>query len=83
MEHCHGQWWDAGSSQIAKHLGIEFVGVTIQTLDRLKDCYVFTANLADKAKFAPLVDAFNAEHPDYEMWGYWEYEEHLKREDAE
>lgn len=79
--HCYGQWWDGGASKIAAHLGIELVRVTIQTIDRLKDCYVFTADLADKAKFDPLVDAFNAEHPGYTIWDYWEYKKHLNGDD--
>lgn len=83
VEHCDGQWWDAGSGAIAKHLGIELVPVTIQILGRLRECFVFTAEYVDKAKLDVLTEAFNAEHPNYTVWGYRDYEQQVKRDAPE
>ena len=78
VTHCNGQWWDAGASVIAKHLGIELDSITIQEIGALKQCYVFTGMHADAAKFGALVNAYKAENPEHKVYGYYEFEKVLK-----
>lgn len=76
--HCYGQYWSGKFGEAEKILGIEFADFTHKSVDILKKCYVFYSGTADKAKLQAMLDEFLAEHPDYELWDYWEYEKHIK-----
>ena len=42
VEHCYGQWWNAGHSKVEKILDIQLRPVTFKTNEDLIKCYVFT-----------------------------------------
>ena len=76
--HCSGQYWSGRVSEAAKLIGVELADVTIQTIERLKECYVFSGYQANKAVYRKMVAEFFTNNPGYEIWGYWEYEANLK-----
>lgn len=79
--HCSGQYWSGRTSECSEILGIELGQVTIATQDMLKGCYVFTGKQINRAVYKKMVAEFLDQHPGYEVWGYWEYEGHLKGTD--
>ena len=71
---CDGKWWQGREAECAKELGIELCHITIRTLDFLKDCYVFGGLSVNKNVYMQMLRDFLTENPDYEVYGYWEYE---------
>ena len=74
---CYGQWWDAGYSEVSKHLNINLHDTTAQSLDELKKCYVFTGYHSDKIKLQELVDNC----PDKNVYDYRDYEKIIRYDD--
>lgn len=72
--HCNGQYWSGRTRECAELLGVELGDVTIQTLDELKKCYVFTGLQVNRSVYHKMVADFFAQNPGYEIWGYWEYD---------
>jgi hypothetical protein len=74
IEHCYGQWWHGGHDKIEKLLGITLCSVTYSTIEKLKNCYVFSGDAADSVKFEELLDTH-----DGPLYGYREFEQMLKK----
>ena len=72
--HCDGKWWQGREVECAKELGIELAHITIRDLAFLKDCYVFGGLSVNKNVYMQMLRDFLTENPDYEVYGYWEYE---------
>ena len=79
VTHCFGQYWSGGCAEAEKILGIESVDFTHAPIDRLRKRFVFFDGTADKAKLQAMIDAFQAAFPDYTLWDYREYEDHVKK----
>lgn len=73
--HCNGQWWHGGTDKAEKLLGKEIVSVTVEDVQGLKDCYVFTGCFAFKHRLEELADSYTGK-----LYEYREYEEELKIE---
>lgn len=76
--HCWGQWWEGRSKECGAVLGFELCALTASTKDKLKNCYVFNGYSANRVKLEKLIEKFNAENPDYEVWEYNEYGRYLR-----
>lgn len=68
-----GQWWDAGWSEYEKYLGEEIISVPINTIDKLKDCYVFCGGAMTKSNFEKIRKSYTGK-----IYEYKEYESFLK-----
>lgn len=76
IEHCYGQWWNGGHDKIAKLENIELIGITFQTVENLKDCYVFTGGSIDKEFKSKLRAEYTGN-----IYEYREYEKIIKYDD--
>lgn len=72
--HCNGQWWQGKERECAEKLGIELAHITIRDLEFLKTCYVFSGMSVNKNVYMQMLRDFLTANPDYEVYGYWEYE---------
>lgn len=72
--HCNGQWWHGGSEQAEKILGKEIVGATVNDVESLKKCYVFTGCFAIKENKHKLIENYPGK-----LYEYYEYEKELKQ----
>jgi hypothetical protein len=70
----HGQWWDGGSKELGEAIGSEVVLATINTRQRLEDCYVFFGARADSKEYQKLRATYTGK-----VYGYWEYEAICKK----
>lgn len=77
ITHCEGQYWSGRTQECAKLIGIELGEITIQTLDALKECYVFTRYQVNLSVYRSMVSDFFAKNPGYEIFGYWEYDNRI------
>lgn len=75
---CKGQYWSGRTRECANEIGIELGVATIQTLDALKKCYVFTGYQVNRLAYRSMVSEFFKKNPDYDIFGYWEYEARIK-----
>ena len=69
IEHCYGQWWDGGYGEAEQLLGEEFIHVTYNTVDNLRNCYVFYGCCAIKSYLDDLRSSYSGK-----IHGYREYE---------
>lgn len=76
--HCWGQYWSGHFKDAEKILGIEFANFPHNSIEGLKDCYVFCSGTADKSKLQSMVNTFFEENPDFEVWDYWDYQKYIK-----
>jgi len=72
--HCNGQWWHGGSDQAEKILDKKIVGVTVNDIESLKKCYVFTGCFAIKENKDKLIESYHGN-----LYEYYEYEKELKQ----
>lgn len=75
--HCNGQWWSGKVRECSEKVGITLGDITINCIDKMKDCYVMFRREANWKVYCQLVHDFLASRPDYQIWGYHEYELHL------
>lgn len=71
--HCTGQWWDAVSETAFELVGPDIIPVTISTVEKLRQCYVFMGTRASGSKIKVLRGAYEGR-----VYEYREYEDHLK-----
>lgn len=69
IEHCHGQWWDGVKARAVEILGTRPIHVTANSIDRLKDCYVFYGYTAIPSSYQALRAAYKGV-----VWEYYDYE---------
>jgi hypothetical protein len=72
---CNGQYWDGVKKEHIDVLGFTPYQVTINSIDNLKRCYVFTGYRANIDLLQQLRETYTGK-----VWDYWEYEKHLKGE---
>ena len=48
---CDGQYWSGKTKECGEELGIELCDVTLQSKQKLQDCYVFTRFSVNKEKY--------------------------------
>lgn len=70
---CNGQYWDGVKKDHIEVLGFVPSRVTINSLDSLKKCFVFTGTYANPELFQKLRNTY-----DGKVWEYWEYDKHIK-----
>ncbi len=75
---CYGQWWDGGYDILEKELGIKLIHATYNTIENLKNCYVYTGSAVDKNKFKELIESSG----DLYYHDYYDYEKILKYQEA-
>ena len=81
VTHCYGQYWYGRIEEAEKVVGEEIAEIASSTKEELKRCYVFThRNISDK-KLREMFEEFEASHPGYKPWDYWEYEKMLRNEE--
>lgn len=73
---CNGQWWDGGIENLQKITKIKTSSCTISTIDRLKECYVFSAAYISEEKLSELVSSYNGC-----VYPYWDYKKVIKFDD--
>lgn len=78
ITHCNGQYWSGRVEECAERLGIKLGDVTIQSLDELKRCYVFSGMQVNWRVYCDMLSEFFRNNPTYEIWGYMEYEMHIR-----
>jgi hypothetical protein len=76
VEHCNGQWWDGANDKVSKLENTTIIGAAISTIERLKNCYVFSGAYIDKAVYDYLIETYKGE-----IYGYWDYEKVIKYDD--
>lgn len=69
VEHCCGQWWDGRYDKAAEILGSKIVSASAQSIDRLKECYVFIGYLGIEKEITRLRKRYKGK-----IYQYWEYE---------
>lgn len=52
---CYGQWWDDGYRELSKALGLCLVSFTHNTIDSLKNCYVFYSSVVSNTALKQLL----------------------------
>lgn len=67
--HCNGQWWDGGSENVEKILGIDLVSVAYSDVESLQDCYVYSGAMGAKDKIDALIGQYTGK-----VYGYNEFE---------
>jgi hypothetical protein len=75
VEHCHGQWWDGLTDTSKKAIGDKIIHVTANSIDNLKDCYVFYRYTSTKELYEKFRKNYKGK-----IYGYWEYDKKLKHE---
>lgn len=70
---CNGQYWDGIMNEHIKVLGFNPGRITVNSIDALKTCYVFTGYYANLELINQLRTAY-----DGKVWEYREYEKHIK-----
>lgn len=75
---CTGQWWDGGYSELSRHLGISFTHITYNTIENLKNCYVYHGASADIVQFNKLLN----DTDELFYYDYYDYEKILKYQDV-
>lgn len=73
---CVGQWWDGGFAEVEKITNCKIEHATINTLDKLKECYVFSGYEVDAEKFNQFIKSYTGG-----VYDYWEYEKIIKYDD--
>lgn len=72
-------WWSEGATRWQEASGVKLVDFTHDTLDSLKKCYVFFGGTVRKDVLDSMLREFNREHPNYEVWDYWAFENEIRR----
>lgn len=75
IEHCYGQWWDGAVDKASKILNIDIVGCTIESIKKLKECYVFCGYYCDYEKMKALREQYKGK-----IYEYYEYQNELKKQ---
>jgi hypothetical protein len=75
---CSGQWWDKITKRAIDVLGIndtdnKIVYATANSLDKLKECYVFTGYKSLSSKIEEFRKSYTGK-----VYDYWEYEKIVK-----
>lgn len=77
---CKGQWWGDGMSLVTEKLNLEFSSVTYSTVDRLRDCYVFTGASIESGALNKMYEDYKGTHKFPAVYPYWDYEKAIKYE---
>ena len=70
---CEGQWWDGGIGRLSEKLGFHLNSITIGTVDRLIECYVFMGTSGNIDDIHNLVSDYKGV-----VYPYWDYEKIIK-----
>lgn len=73
---CNGQYWDGVKKGHIEKLGFVPGRATVNSLDSLKSCYVFTGYYANPELFQQLRATYEGK-----VWEYREYQEQIKEPD--
>ena len=73
---CVGQWWDAGQTEVGKIVGRTIGSATLNTLESLKKCYVFTGYDIDIVKYHEFIKTYTGT-----VFEYGDYEKIIKYDD--
>ena len=76
VTHCNGQWWDGGSNKLQSILGFDLDHLTMGTVERLKNCYVFMGTSCNKIEMDKMIAEY-----DGCIYPYWDYEKVIKFDD--
>ncbi|MGK0207576.1 MAG: hypothetical protein ACI8ZA_001572, partial [Gammaproteobacteria bacterium] len=73
---CNGQWWDKGLNKLSAMLEINLQHLTMGTVEKLKQCYVFSGTSCN-------ADVINKMISEYKgcIYPYWDYEKIIKFDD--
>lgn len=76
--HLNGQYWNDEEGRCAKFLNINLGRITIADIEELKKCFVFRGLQANVDVYEKLVKEFLEANPNYEIFGYYEYEDYIQ-----
>ena len=72
---CEGQWWDGGIGRLSEKLGFHLSSITIGTVDRLIECYVFMGTSGNIEDMHNMVSEYKGV-----VYPYRDYEKVIKFE---
>ncbi len=73
IEHCYGQWWNSVTKKAREVTQGNIIHVTANSIDRLKNCYVFNGYCGIEDKVNKLRSEYSGK-----IYDYWEYEKIIK-----
>ena len=74
MTHCDGQYWSGKEGAASKILGVSLGYETVQSIEQLRKCYVFSGYAVNYEKFLALCMDY-----DGPVFDYYEYEAMIRR----
>lgn len=73
VEHCFGQWWGGITEKTKRIIGEDIIDVTVNDVENLKKCYVFSGYTGIKKEIEKLRAEYTGN-----IYEYKEYEKILK-----
>jgi hypothetical protein len=73
VTHCDGQYWSGKEGTASKILGVSFGYETVQSIEQLRECYVFSGYAVNYERFLTLCIDY-----DGPVFDYYEYEAIIK-----